>query len=157
MSPLLFAVERLADCWDDFIKLAQSHWEETQLHPRGKPLNPDKNRYLKAEADGWFIFCTARDGRKLVGHLGFYLTPSMHTQSLTATEDYWFILPEYRRGRNAIDLYLFAEHEIVRRGGQEIEATLPIAKSGKLLSYFGFKPVAQHYWKSLVDKEPRYV
>lgn len=147
---MIFAVEKLRDCWDEIMVLARAHWQETEGYRHNQPFAPLLERYAQYDDAGWLIQCTARDEGRLVGYATMYVTPSMHTQQIIATEDTYFLLPEYRKGRNAIRLYRFAEEECRKRGAVEVMMTeKQETKVGVILAYLGFKQVARQWSKQL--------
>lgn len=145
---MIFAIEKLKDCWDEIMVLAKEHWFETEEYRHGQPFNPLFERYDAYDRAGWLFQFTARDEGKLVGYATMYLVPSMHSQVQLATEDTWFLIPEYRKGRNAIRFYKYVEQEMVARGAKEVVMTAKMTnKAGKILEYLDFKPVAMQYSK----------
>lgn len=145
----------MADCWDEIVKLAAAHWHETMQWQHGKqPFAPDFERYNAYDKAGWAVTFTARDNGRLVGHGLMYVTPSMHTQKLIATEDVMFLLPEYRRGRNALRFYQFVEQEMARRGAVEITVTAkPDTGAARILEHLGCTLVNYQFAKHLTQKE----
>ena len=134
-----FNIEPLGKVWDECIELAKKHWWETEAYRHNQPFAPDFERYNQFAQVGWFLMFTARDEGKLVGYAGMYLVQSMHTQKMIATEDTWFLLPEYRKGRNAIRFYNFVEKECRSRGATEITMTVKtVNQAGKILEYLGY-------------------
>ena len=149
---MIFAIESLENIWDEFIVLCAEHWKETEGYRHNQPFNLSKERYLGYEKAGWYLQFTARDEGKLVGHVGIYVLPSMHSQQLIANEDMLFLLPEARKGRNALRLHQFVEDEMRRRGVVEITATVkPFNNAGKLLEYLGYSMVTYGYSKHLTQ------
>lgn len=147
---MIFAIEPLSSCWNEIMVLAEAHWMETEEYRHGQPFNPIFERYNQYDTAGWLFQFTARDEGKLVGYATMYLVPSMHTQMQIATEDTWFLLPEYRKGRNAIRFYNFVQDEMFKRGAKEVIMTAKMTNhAGKILEYLDFKPVAVQYSKQL--------
>jgi hypothetical protein len=145
---LTFAIEPLIDVWPELVELYLAQWNETEAYRHGQPFDPRLERYMEYEQIGWYVLFTARDGEKLVGNIGMYLTPSMHTQQLIATEDTLFLLKEYRKGRNAITFIKFVETEAWRRGAVELMISSKNDKTGRLMEHLDFQPVAVQYSKS---------
>jgi len=148
---LAFAIEPLETCWDDIRRLGAAHWGETMEYYRGKqPFNPLFERYNQYDKLGWLVTFTVRDEGKMVGYGLMYVTPSMHTQELIATEDTMFLLPEYRRGRNGLRLYQFAEEEMIKRGVKEILVTAkPDSAACRILEHLGCTLINYQYSKAL--------
>ncbi len=146
-----FAIEPLAKCWDEVVALGQSHWQETEAHHHAQGFKPLLERYQQYERCGWYTQFTARVDGRLIGFAGMYVTPSMHSQALIATEDTWFLAPDYRgKGRTFIRFYQFIEAEMRRQGAVEINMSVPIlGAAGRLLEHLDYEAVKVHYSKQL--------
>lgn len=148
---LAFAIEKLEPIWPHIMALAEAHWHETEGYRHGQAFQPDQARYLQYEAVDYYVMFTARHEGALVGYAGMYMTPSMHTQELIATEDTWFLLPEHRRGRNALEFYKFVEAECLKRGVREIGMTAKLTNgAGRILEYLGYREVSRQFSKHLI-------
>lgn len=147
---MIFQLEPLRVIWDDVMKLAAEHWKETEQYQQ-YPLNPDKARYLEYNDSGYHRQYTARnDMAQLVGHAGMYVSNSMHTGIMIATEDTWFLLKAYRKGSNALRLLKFVETDLKRLGVKEIHMTAKLTnKSGRIMEARGYEHVANEYLKVL--------
>lgn len=150
---IVFAVESLADCWDEMIGLAAKHWGETQGYRHNQPFAPSFDRYNQYALAGWFLQFTVRDPEKdnrMVGYGGAYVVPSMHTQRTIATEDTWYLLPEYRKGWNALKFFKFMEAEVLKRGAVELSLTVPDGiGTGVLCERLGYTRVSVQYSKQI--------
>lgn len=148
---IVYAVEKLSDCWHEMIGIAAQHWQETMSWQHGKQaFNPSFDRYNQYDQAGWFVMFTARDEGVMVGYGMMYLTPSMHTQRFIATEDTIFLLPPYRKGRNGLRFYEFVEREMTRRGAVEIMVTAkPNTPASRLLEHLGCTLVNYQYCKHI--------
>ena len=147
---MIFAVERLRDCWDEIMPLANAHWNETQQHRHQQPFKPSLERYAQYEEMGCYIQFTARVDGLLVGYGGLYIVPSMHTQELICTEDTWYIAPDHRKGLSAIKFFRFMEDECRRRGVKEVTLTEPVTtRVGIIHKRLGYKHVANMRSKHL--------
>lgn len=149
---LVFAREALGDVLPELRPLWHAHWAETEQYRAGRRLNPDEERYKSFSASGYYQLFTARDSEngRLVGNAGMYLTVSMHEQTKIATEDTWFLLPRYRKGRNAINLLKFVEEQMKAQGVQVIYMSTKFAnKAGRILEIRGYSPMATQYWKEI--------
>lgn len=154
---MIFALEPLEQCWNEIYLapdgLAYKHWMETQQHRHDQPYKPLFDRYNSYAKAGWFLQFTARDEGKLVGYSGVYVTPSMHTQETISVEDTWYLLPEYRKGWNAIKFYRFIESYSKPLGVHECTLTIPVTKDerlGHMLQRMGYTATAVQYSKNLV-------
>ncbi len=146
-----FAIEPISQWWDEFHVLARDHWNETEGHHRGQTYLPLRERYEQYERAGWFFMFVARAEGRMVGFSGMYCVPSMHSQTVIATEDTWYLVPEYRgRGRTIIRFYQFIEDEMRRLGAIEINMSVPIVgPASRLLEWLDYQPVKIHYSKQL--------
>lgn len=147
---LSFGIEKLAACWNEVMIAAAAHWSETENFRRGEVFNPSFERYKACEDIGFFHLFVARDGAKLAGYAGMYVTQSMHSQTMIAVEDTWFLLPEYRKGRNAIEFVRYVERRLREMGVEAVQMSAKIANNaGRILEYLDYRPVSTVYWKSL--------
>jgi GNAT superfamily N-acetyltransferase len=151
---LTFQLEPVATAWNELMALATEHWAGTKTYRRHFPFQPSFDRYQACNEQGFFHLFTARDGAALAGYFGVYVTPSMHSQHLMATEDVFYLRPAYRKGREAIRFIRHIEEQCRAWGVEEImfscEAENP---SNQLLKYLDYQPVIQQYSKLLcVDK-----
>lgn len=146
-----FSCESISSIWDEALSLARIHWAGTKGFRRHEPFQPVLGRYLAYENARAFRAYTARDGEKLVGYFGIYITPSMHSQRLTATEDTFFIHPDYRDGFNAIRFIKYVERDLFGLGVHEILFSCEIDNTvaNKLLTFLRYTPVIQQYRKLL--------
>lgn len=148
---IAFACEPISAIWDEVLPLAREHWEGTKSFRRHEPFAPSKERYQAANEQGYFFAFTARDKGKLVGYFGMYVTPSMHSQLLTATEDTFFIHPDYRDGFNAIRFIKHVERALTNAGVHEIlfSCEMDNAVANRLLQFLKYDPAIQQYRKVL--------
>lgn len=144
---LEFAREPLTD---EVFPLWEAHWKETEMYRAGNQFNPDVKRYKEYAAVGFYQLFTARASGVLVGDLGVYVTIGMHDQHKTAIEDTWYVIPEYRRGRNAVNFLRFVEADLKVQGVTDVYATTKLMNgAGRILEFCGYEYVANQYWKAL--------
>lgn len=151
-----FGIERLQPIWAQIYAIADMHWQETEMYRHGQPFAPDAYRYFQFnDMPGighlpFFTMFTARDEGVLVGYAGMYLTRSMHSQVPIAYEDTWFLIPEYRKGRNALAFYKYVEAECQKAGIVEIGMTAKLTNgAGRILEYLGYSFTSKQYTKHL--------
>lgn len=147
---IVFAEERLVDAWPELNALALAHWQETEMYRHGEGFNPQIERYIQYNDMGYYHLYTVREDGRLIGDAGVYIMPSMHTGKLIANEDTWFLVPEARKGRNAIRFYKFIEDEVKKLGAVEFSVTTKLTNQvGRLVEYLGYTHVANHHSKRL--------
>lgn len=146
-----FARERLCMIWDEVIELGKLHWQENEEYRHGQGFNPDKVRYLHYEQIEMYYHFGARDTGRLVGSGGVYIFPSMHTQRLIATEDTYYLLPEYRKGRNALKFFDYMERFLESKGVWEVCLTTPLTndRAARIVEYMGYRQVSKGWSKHL--------
>lgn len=150
---IVLHVERVESCWDEIEPLTRAHWEGTTSYRRHEPFNPDKTRYIQYNEMGFFHLITVRDAGKLIGYFGLYITTSMHSQLRMATEDTFFIHPDYRQGRLALRVLKYVENYCALLGVHELLFSCEIDnKSGivGLLERLGFQEQIRQYSKHLL-------
>lgn len=148
---LTFQVERFRDIEPEIHPLHQQHWSETEAHRHGIAMNPDYEAFKASERAGQLIQFTAREGTgQLVGNIRMYLYTSLHTQTLAAREDTFYIVPAHRQGFTAIRFWQFMEDCLAAIGVREITTDSKVVNNvGRLNEYLGYKHVANQYHRFL--------
>lgn len=145
----IFKAERLKDILDEIHPLHEAHFQETEKHRLGFGLDVDYDAMLSSERRGQLLQFTMRtlDG-KLVGNIRMYINKSLHTGTLYASEDTYFVLPEYRQGFAALRFWQFMEDCVKSIGVREVRTDSKVLnKVHKLNDYLGYKHVANKYVK----------
>ena|SRR5688572_28528294 len=150
---LTFGVERLEVVLPEVEELWHLHWQETEGYRHGLGFNPNVKDFLYYDKTGLFRLFTARDEvHRLMGHLGFIVYKSRHTQTKTAGEDFWYVRKEARGQKVASKLLGFALGNLRAEGVQQVTVSdKEPSDLGPLLKKFGFDQVAKQY--SLIFKE----
>jgi hypothetical protein len=148
-----FQAERLRNILDDMHLLHKEHFKETEVHRLGFGLKPNYDYMLEMERRGKMLqFTTRTDDGDLVGNIRMYLGESMHTGTLYATEDTYFVLPEYRKGFMALRFWQFMEGAVQSLGVREIRTdSKVINKVNRLNDYCGYTHVANKYVKVFTE------
>lgn len=147
-----FATERLSDILPEAELLWRKHWQETEGYRDAQGYHPDVAQFLNLDRLGWFLEFTARDDGRLVGHLAFIVHKGRHTSRLSAIEDYFYLLPEYRGGGNGMKLLQYAIEQLKARGCASIGMSSKLAVDiSPLLKKAGFTHVA-NLWSMNVEE-----
>jgi GNAT superfamily N-acetyltransferase len=147
---IYFHVEPLEAAWPEIMALAAQHWMETEEYRHGQGFKPVFARYDEYAKCGWMFVVMVRDEGRAIGYSAMYVTPSMHTQKLIATEDTFFLEPAYRGKGLASDFVSFVENECVKRGAVEVVFTAKAVNHvGAILEHLDYVPVAVQYSKQL--------
>ena len=143
-------LEKLKDVWDEFEGLCKEHWHETEEYRHGQGLNIDKKRALHYEELGIYSLYVARIDGKMVGNMGMYVMPSMHTQQIIGTEDTLFVLPEHRKGSVGLKLVKYVIDDLRKKGVVELQFTVKTDNRAYLiLERLDFTRIAYQYSKHL--------
>lgn len=128
---LVFREEAAAAVLSEVGELAAAHWREVEaeLHGGGNYM-PDGERYVTLEKLGLLSVTTARDGEgRLEGYAVFTLAPCPHLPGETvAALDALYLLPQARRGLNALALLRSAEEALAARGAGLIQLSSPASR-----------------------------
>ena len=151
----VFGVERMEDIAPEMKALHLAHWQETEGHRHGLAFNPDYDNLIRYERAGQFVMFTVRsEGGGLVGNCAMYLSRSMHTRTLTATEDTVYLLPRARRGRTAVLFMKYVEDCLRMLGVKEIDMTVkPVSRAERFFQLLGYKHVENGLTKILLETE----
>jgi L-amino acid N-acyltransferase YncA len=96
---VLFAEPNVTD-------LLQAHWDELAVNKTEAPLAPDWNKLIALEDQGLYRVWAARDGKTLVGYIGWWVYPHPHYRhTLHAIDDLYMLSPPYRRGLNGYRMF----------------------------------------------------
>ena len=147
---MIFQVERIRDLIDELHVLHEAHYLETEKHRHGLEMKPDYDAFIDHEMAGRLIQFTCRDieSGKLVGNIRMYVTASLHTDTLMATEDTYYVLPEFRKGFASLRFWQFMEDCLKSIGVREICTDSKVLnKVHKLNEYLGYQHVANKYVK----------
>ena len=146
------AVERIEDIADEIKPLHLAHWQETESHRHDLPFNPDYKTFFRYEHAGRYILFTLRKDGELLGNCAMYLDKSAHTQTLIATEDTLYLLPEARKGRTAMRFVGYIEKALKQIGTKEINITVKtVNTAGKFFRALGYAHVENGFIKILED------
>ena len=145
-----FAVERIENIIEEIKPLHLAHWQETEEHRHGLPFNPDYATFIRYEQAGRYVLFTLRSHGRLLGNCAMYLDMSAHTQTLIATEDTLYLLPEARKGRRAMWFIKYIEDALRELGAKEINITVKtVNKAGRFFLMNGYRHVENGLTKIL--------
>jgi GNAT superfamily N-acetyltransferase len=147
---LVFAVERIENITEEIKHLHRAHWNETEGHRHQLPLQPDYETFIRYEQAGRYLLFTVRSEGKLLGNCAMYLDKSAHTQTLIATEDTLYLLPEARRGTIAKRFVRYVENAMKLLGVREINITVKtVNKAARFFRLLGYRHVENGLTKIL--------
>lgn len=139
--------------WDDVLEELQqilpTHYEELTVS-KNFPLDPDWTRYDRLNKANMLCFYSVRDDKKLIGYTIMLIGPGLHYQScMTAHEDIYYVLKDYRKGRIGLKMFQFVEKELKAQGvDRVVMGTKVYSDNSKLFEYLGYR-----LFEKLYDKE----
>lgn len=142
-------VEPWSDCKEEARSLWPAHYEENGQDKARMKLDPNVALIDRIEQMGNAHIVTVRAGGELVGYHGSVIEPLLHYQSIIAGKsDLFWLRPDMRRGRLAIDLFKEVERSSRARGVDVLyDATKLNADCGRLFEYLGYSPIERRYSK----------
>ena len=146
-----FQVEEYEKVIEEIKPYYNSHYEEVAADKEIE-LNPSYETYTTLALLGILHVVTVRNNdNNLIGYYIAIVTPHLHyKQSLTAVTDIYYLDPEYRFGRIAIDFFKFIESSLKDRGVQRIYTmTKSFANKGKIFEYLGYTEKERIYTKMI--------
>lgn len=144
---MIFSIEKVADIWNELVPNLYEFYIETGMSEQGEFI-PSLPLYKRYEDVGAFVLFTARDDSRLVGHCGMFLTPSMYSHTLVATEDGFFVKKEYRRSSFPLTAYRFIETQLRGLRVNQIVVTTHLNIS-RVMDRLGYQKVGSRYSKFL--------
>lgn len=150
----LIKCARVADYMGRLRTLHEQHWIETEGYHDVAGFNPDYQRGYDLEAQGRYLLIVAEDKTtgEVVGNYGLYVSRSMHTQQLVATEDTLFVSRPHRRGRLGIALIRYGEKTLTQLGCVEMSVDVKLSNNvGQMINRMGYEPVGTKYTKILKE------
>jgi N-acetylglutamate synthase-like GNAT family acetyltransferase len=152
-SDCVFALEFIEDIEDEIKPLHLAHWKETEKHRHDLPFQPDYKTFIRYERAGRYALFTLRINGRLLGNCAMYLDMSAHTQTLIATEDTLYLLPEARKGRRAMKFVRYIEDSLKQLGVKEISVTVKtVNKAERFFRMNGYSHVENGLTKILEDQ-----
>ena len=130
--------------------LLHLHYSESELD-RPVPLRPDWQRIFQLNNQGLYraLFLFTKTD-ELIGYMAFFILPSIHTCTLVATHDIFFVRKDWRIGRGAYLLLQAADRVFKEAGVREVFAGHQgVEQLDKLMKRFGYKHVGAQYYKAL--------
>lgn len=134
------------------LDLFQNHWREIALDKDTVPLDVDWRRYYAAEAEGlWRVFA-ARDGKRIVGYISWYIGPHVRYKSTTyCAADVFYLDPAYRKGTTGYRMIKAALEALPRPCKVLMTEKLHFKEGrvGRLFERLGLRPIEQVYSMTL--------
>jgi len=134
---------------DEIKPLLEDHWEEIALNKEVIKLNPNYEMYEKLCNSGVMRIVTARDDGKLIGYCICIIAYNLHYKdSLTATNDIFFISKDYRKGSTGVKLFIKNEEILKSYGVQRLIMNTKVHQDvGAIFERLGYKQTERVFGK----------
>ena len=139
---------------DDLKILHAAHYAETEVHYKKHTVNVNYQHYIDCQKKGTlYAFGATVDAKQLVAYLFMYLSPSAHDDSMVATADMFYLLPEHRGSGIARRLLQVAQERLKELGADYMILTdkspLGAPHVKVLFESEGYSQIAIAYSKAL--------
>ncbi len=138
---ITYQVDSVEDVLNDLPKdTFSNHYEEVDYNTGVMELDPDFEYYYLLEEKGMIHPVTVRDDGKIVGYCVSFLCPHPHHKGkVLASNDIFYIHPDYRRTGIAAELLAFVEKDLIELGVSIISIAMKDKKPFKnLIESAGF-------------------
>lgn len=102
IDTITFSVENANTLLNEGSELFKKHWKEVDQFTNERPLNIDYATFFQLESQGRLAVFTVRDTGRLVGYAVFTFGVSSHHSIPVASNDAFYIHPQFRRGWTAV-------------------------------------------------------
>lgn len=145
-----YSVSKVADCFDEVIKLLDDHYKELSV-TKGFALNPDYEIYKHNDKTGNVRVILCKDDGTIVGYIIYFLSANLHYRDcLLATEDIYYLKPAYRKGTIGIKMFKFAENYLKTLGVHMVKYSTKVhMDNSRLFEYLGCDFIEKVFVKNL--------
>lgn len=149
---ITYEIGNAKECFNEIQRLFQDHYEEISLL-KNYELKPDYARYFSIHEKDMLQVILCKDDDKIVGYIVFFICKHLHyIDCVLATEDIYYLKPEYRKGRTAIKMFKFAEQYLKSLNVDMIKYGTKIhSDNTSLFEYMGYSFTEKVYTKMLKD------
>ena len=149
---ITYEVGNAKECFNEIQRLFQEHYEEISLL-KDYELKPDYAMYFAIHEKDMLKVILCKDEGKIIGYIVFFICKHLHyIDCVLATEDIYYLKPEYRKGRTAIKMFKFAEQYLKSLNVDMIKYGTKIhSDNTSLFEYMGYSFTEKVYTKMLKD------
>jgi GNAT superfamily N-acetyltransferase len=146
-----YSVETIEECVTEMGKMWPLHWQEIARDKGDILLDPSVDHYVNFEQQGNLQIVAARHDGVLIGYHVTIVREHLHYKSsLSGYVDLYFIHPDYRRGRIALNMFKYAEEMLRKRGCQRMFTGVPVCKDiSNLFNHMGHQETERVHTKFL--------
>lgn len=137
---------------DEAAELWPAHFDEVgQGKEYGWALSPDLDVLQRLAANGKLHIVTVRENGRLVGYHASIVEPLLHYREILAGKsDLYWLHPDCRNGRTAVQLFLEVERTLRRRGVRVLFDGYKLAQDhSRLFAHLGYSSLEMRVTKVL--------
>jgi hypothetical protein len=129
-------------------EMFEDHHKELSV-TKGFPLNPDYKVYEEANNRNSLKIALCLKDDEIIGYIVYFVGINLHYKScLLATEDIYYLKPEYRKGLIGVKMFVFAENYLKSIGVNMVRySTKTHLDNSKLFEFLGCNFVEKVYTK----------
>lgn len=147
---ITFSTSKGKDCIEQLKKMFDAHYEELSVTKNAK-LNPDYDIYMKMDSHNMLEVILCKNDDEVIGYIVFFISPNLHYKDcLLATEDIYYLKPEYRKGTTGIKMFKFAEKYLKSINVNMIKyGTKTHLDNSRLFEYLGYNFIEKIFTKEI--------
>jgi hypothetical protein len=145
-----YEVAKVADCFDEVLTLLNDHYKELSV-TKGFKLNPDYEIYKHGDKTGTVRVILCKKDQAIIGYVIYFISANLHYKDcLLATEDIYYLKPEYRKGTTGIKMFRFAEKYLKNLGVNMVKYSTKVhMDNSKLFEYLDCNFIEKVFVKNL--------
>lgn len=145
-----YKAKRFSESIGEIKELLDNHYDELSV-TKNYPLNPDYDFYMEVDKQGNVRTALCYDDEILIGYIIYFIGLNLHYKDcLLATEDIYYLKPEYRKGTTGIKMFKFAEKYLKTLGVNMIKYSTKVhMDNSKLFEYLDCKLIEKVFVKNL--------
>lgn len=138
------------EVFEKISKMFEKHYEELSVS-KGFKLNPDYDIYIEADKRNTLKIITAQEDEEIIGYIVYFIGLNLHYKDcLLATEDIYYLKPEYRKGLIGPRMFVFAEKYLKSIGVNMVRySTKTHLDNSKLFEFLGCNFIEKVFTKEL--------
>jgi hypothetical protein len=138
------------EVFNEVSQMFEKHYEELSA-TKGFKLNPDYDIYWEADKRNTLKTIVALKNDEIIGYIVYFVGINLHYKDcLLATEDIYYLKPEYRKGLIGPRMFVFAEKYLKSIGVNMIRySTKTHLDNSRLFEFLGCNFVEKVYTKEL--------
>jgi hypothetical protein len=145
-----YKIREPKECFDEISQMFQKHYEELSVTKQFN-LNPDFITYWEADKRKILKVVTCENNNEIIGYIVYFIGLNLHYKDcLLATEDIYYLKPEYRKGSTGIKMFKFAEKYLKSIGVNMIKYSTKVhLDNSRLFEFLGCEFTEKVFLKKL--------